>query len=140
MGRSQTRNTYIPPHLKLKSYSKNNSQTFRETTPSLIIKNNSFDILTKKSKDYYALIITKKAQFSTYSLVLKRDFNLSDDQLEKAFLLPHIICSEAYVKGTVSRFGACPYYIFACARFIARPAFFIVYEPVGSELPNFVCK
>ena len=26
-------------------------------------------------------------------------------------------------KGTVSRFGACPYYIFACARFIARPAF-----------------
>ena len=42
----------IPPHLKLKSYSKNNSQTFRETTPSLIIKNNSVDILTKKSKDY----------------------------------------------------------------------------------------
>ena len=31
-------------------------------------------------------------------IVLKRDFNLSDDQLEKAFLLPHIICSEAYVK------------------------------------------
>ena len=27
------------------------------------------------------------------------------------------------LKGTVSRFGACPYYIFACARFIARPAF-----------------
>ena len=30
---------------------------------------------------------------------------------------------EVYFKGTVSRFGACPYYIFACARFIARPAF-----------------
>ena len=86
----------IPSHLK--SNSKNNSHTFRETTPSLIIKNNSFDILKKKSKDYYALIISKKAQSSNYSLVLKRDFNLNDVQLEKAFLLPHIICSEAYVK------------------------------------------
>ena len=32
-------------------------------------------------------------------------------------------CFRLNLKGTVSRFGACPYYIFACARFIARPAF-----------------
>ena len=55
----------------LKSNSKNNNHTFRETTPSLIIKNNGIDILRKKSKDYYALLISKKAQLSNNSLVLK---------------------------------------------------------------------
>ena len=39
-----------------------------------------------------------KAQFSKNFLVLKRDFNLSEDQLEKVFILPHIVCSEPYVK------------------------------------------
>ena len=64
----------------------------------MIINNNVFDILRKKSKDYYALFISKKAQFSKNSLVLKRDFNLNEDQLEKVFLMPHIVCSEPYVK------------------------------------------
>jgi len=66
--------------------------------PSLIIENSVFDILMKKSKDYYTMLITKKAQFSNNSLVLKRDFNLNEDQLTKVFLLLHIVCSEAYVK------------------------------------------
>jgi len=66
--------------------------------PSLIIENSVFDILMKKSKDYYTMLITKKAQFSNNSLVLKRDFNLNEDQLTKVFLLLHIVCSEAHVK------------------------------------------
>ena len=66
--------------------------------PSLIIEDNVFDILMKKSKDYYAKLISKKAKFSNNSLVLKRDFNLNEDQLTQVFLLPHIVCSEAYVK------------------------------------------
>ena len=66
--------------------------------PSLIINNNAFDILRIKSKDYYTLFISKKAQFSKHSLVLKRDFNLSEDQLEIVFILPHIVCSEPYLK------------------------------------------
>ena len=66
--------------------------------PSLTINNNAFDILRKKSEDYYTLIISKNAQFSKHSLVLKRDFNLSEDQLERVFILPHIVCSEPYVK------------------------------------------
>ena len=86
----------IPSHLKSKS--KTDNHTFLAGPPSLIINNNAFDILRKKSKDYYTLIISKKAQFSKHSLVLKRDFNLSEDQLEKVFILPHIVCSEPYVK------------------------------------------
>jgi len=57
--------------------------------PSLIIGDSVYDIVTKKSKNYYTKLISKKAKFSYNSLVLKHDFN---------FLLPHLVCSEAYVK------------------------------------------
>ena len=57
-------------------------------------------------KDYYALLISKKAQLSKNSLVLKCDFNLNDDQLKKAFLLPHIVCSEAHVNPIQTGVGA----------------------------------
>ena len=87
----------IPSHLISKS--KTNNCTFLTLPPSLIIENNVFDIPMKKSKDYYyTMLISKKAQFSNSSLVLKRDFNFNEDQLRKVFLLPHIVCSEAYVK------------------------------------------
>ena len=86
----------IPSHLKLKS--KANNHTSLTTPPSLIIQNNDFDVMTKKSKDYYTLLISKKAQFSNSSLFLKREFNLNEDQLEKVFLLPHTVCSKSYVK------------------------------------------
>ena len=64
----------------------------------MIIRNNDFNILTKKSKDRYALLISRRAQLSKNALVLKNEFNLMEDQLEKVFLLPHIVCSESYVK------------------------------------------
>jgi len=66
--------------------------------PSLIIGDSVYDIVMKKSKDYYTKLISKNAKFSNNSLVLKRDFNLNEDQLRKVFLLPHLVCSEAYVK------------------------------------------
>ena len=64
------------------------------------ISNNDFNTLTKKSKDYYALLISRRAQLSKNALVLKNDFNLTEDQLEKVFLLPVIlyVLSEHYVK------------------------------------------
>ena len=86
----------VPSHLKVNS--RTTDHTFLTMPPSVIIKNNDFDILTKKSKDCYSLLISKKAQLSKNTSALKRDFNLTEDQLEKAFLLPHIICSEFYVK------------------------------------------
>ena len=87
----------IPSHLhefKLKA----DISTSLATSPSLIIKNNVFDIMMKTSKDYYALLKSKKAQYPNVSLVLKHDFNLTEDQLEKVFLLPQTVCSEPYVK------------------------------------------
>ena len=44
------------------------------------------------------MLISKKAQFITIINIPKRDFNFNDDQLEKVFLLPHIVCSKANVK------------------------------------------
>ena len=86
----------IPQHLKLNLRA--NDHTFLTMPPSMIISNNDFNILTKKSKDYYALLISRRAQLSKNALVLKNDFNLTEDQLEKVFLLPHIVCFESYVK------------------------------------------
>ena len=81
----------VPSHLISKS--KTNNRTFLRMPPSLIIENNVFDILMKKSKDYYTKLISKKAEFSSNSFVLKRDHNLNEDQLRKVFLLPHTVCS-----------------------------------------------
>ena len=86
----------VPSHLNSKS--KTNNRTFLTMPPSLNIENNVFDILMKKSKDYYTKLISKKAKFSNNSLILKRDFSLNEDQLRKVFVLPHMVCSEAYVK------------------------------------------
>ena len=85
----------VPSHLISKS--KTNSRYFLTMPPSLTIENNVFDILMKKSKDYYTMLLSKKVQLSNSSLALKHDFNLTDE-LRKVFLLPHIVCSEAYVK------------------------------------------
>ena len=60
---------------RLISKSKTNNRTILTMPPSLIIQNNVFDIVIKKSKDYYTRIISKKAKFSNNSLVLKRDFS-----------------------------------------------------------------
>ena len=92
----------VPSHLISKS--KPNNRTFL-TSPSLNIENNVFDIPVKKSKDYYTKLISKKAKFSNSSLVLKRDFSLNEDQLRKVFLLPHMVCSEAYVKAFQYKVG-----------------------------------
>jgi len=58
----------------------------------------AFRRVMHRYKDYYTMLISKKAQFSNSSLVLKSDFNLNEDQLRKVCLLPHIVCSKAYVK------------------------------------------
>ena len=62
----------------------------------MIISNNDFNTVTKKSKDYYALLISRRAQLSKVFIIsFKKDFNLTEDQLEKVFLLPHIVCFES---------------------------------------------
>ena len=43
------------------------------------------------------MLISTRAQLSKNALVLKNDFNPTEDQLEQEFLLPHIVCFESYV-------------------------------------------
>ena len=53
---------------------------------------------TKKSRDNYLLLINKKAKLPNAISFLHRDFNLSEKQLQQAFLLPHKIALEPYVR------------------------------------------
>ena len=59
---------------------------------------NIFDVTAKKSKDYYSLIISAKAQLPSNAKKLKQDFNLSDYDMKPAFTLPHVTTQEPYVK------------------------------------------
>ena len=82
----------VPLHLKTK-----------ESTPSEIsllvtIDNKDFDVLKKKSKDYYTIIKNSKAKLPTNSQHLRQTFNLSEDHLKKVFSLPHKVSFEPYIK------------------------------------------
>ena len=82
----------VPKHLK-------NSNCLRsEISLILTIYNKKFDILEKKSKDYYMLIKRIIAQCPKNSKHLCQDFSLTQDQLKKVFLLPHEVAFEPYLK------------------------------------------
>ena len=82
----------VPKHLK-------NSNCLRsEISLILTIDNKEFDILEKKSKDYYMLIKRIIAQCPKNSKHLCQDFNITQDQLKTAFLLPHEVAFEPYLK------------------------------------------
>ena len=83
----------IPINLKLDT-----SQNFLAPTPILKIKNNTFDVTEKKSRDYYILLISNKAQFPNATNNLRSEFHLSTDQLKQVFILPHIVAFEPYIK------------------------------------------
>ena len=57
-----------------------------------------FDLKEKKSKQFYSLLISKKAKPPTAVSKLKSEFHLSEDELKTAFTLPHNVALEPYVK------------------------------------------
>ena len=57
-----------------------------------------FCVSTKKTRDYYSLLISKKAKLPNAITFLHRDFSLSEKQLQQAFLLPHKVALEPYVR------------------------------------------
>ena len=67
------------------------------TSPSFLIHNNIFDVTKKKSKDFYLLLVTEKAQPPNISK-WKSYFNLSVDNLREFFLLRYSVVLESYVK------------------------------------------
>ena len=86
----------IPPYLKNDNTS---SLPFCfASSPTLKIDEKVFDVLEKKSKDFYALFIRTKAQYPNNSENLKREFKLTDVQLEQVFSLPYLVSIESYAK------------------------------------------
>ena len=86
----------IPTNLRV--LNRSDSSTFN-AIPSFKINGGVFDIAKKKSKDYYPFLIKKiQACLPNYAQKLKLDLNLSNDDLRKAFLVPHSITFEPYVK------------------------------------------
>ena len=57
-----------------------------------------FDILKKKSKDFYSLIVSRKAQLPNNGKKLIQNFNLTEEELKFAYALPHKVAYEPYVK------------------------------------------
>ena len=53
---------------------------------------------TKKSRDYYSLLISIKAKVPNAITFLHRDFNLSEKELQQVFLRPHKVALEPYVR------------------------------------------
>ena len=82
------------------NYLKNNiiTATPSVTSPFLTIDHQAFDVMEKKSKQYYSLLIGKKAQLPSAASKLQREFNFSLDQLRQLFKLPHKVTLEPYVR------------------------------------------
>ena len=59
------------------------------TNPSFKYSNCLFGVTKKKSKEYYTLLVSTKAQLPNHAANLKRDFNFSENQLIQAYSLPH---------------------------------------------------
>ena len=83
----------IPINLKLQVDSPQKSLA---PTPILKRKNNTFDVSERKSRDYYKVVISNKAQFPNAINYLVSEFHLSADQLKKVFILPHSVAFEPY--------------------------------------------
>ena len=66
--------------------------------PSFKHNENIFDITKNKSKDYYCLIISNKAQLPNNAHKLKHEFKLSEDDLDLFYTLPYTVALEPYAK------------------------------------------
>ena len=75
----------IPPNLR----NPNLDYVYQFQNPSFNLVNDLFDVTKRKSKDYYSLLVLKKARLPKLGQKLKSDLNLSDEALKNAFLLPH---------------------------------------------------
>ena len=67
--------------------------------PLFSIHDDISDVRKKKSKDYYSLLVGKKAQPPNIVRKLLSDFNFSFDHLREIFTLSHSVVLESYVKG-----------------------------------------
>ena len=71
---------------------------FTRGNPSLRCGDDIFDIPYSKSKDYYTFIANSKSQVPNNAQILKHDFNFTEEELKRAFILPHTVAYKPYVK------------------------------------------
>ena len=67
-------------------------------TPSFTIDGNLFNVMEKKSKSYYLMITSKKAQLPNASSKRQREFASFSDCLPKIFALPFKLALVPYVR------------------------------------------
>ena len=74
--------------------------TRKSTTGELSLKidDNIFDVTKKKSKDYYTLLVSRKALFPTNINKLQNEFHFTLEEVKQIFMIPHSVALEAYVK------------------------------------------
>ena len=72
----------------------------KSTTGELALKidDNIFDVTKKKSKDYYTLLVSRKALFPTIVNKLQNEFHFTLEEVKQIFTIPHSVALEAYVK------------------------------------------
>ena len=90
------RGTAGPSHLRNNTISRPPSSTIPSFPTG--ISDENFCVNTKKSRDYYSLLISKKAKLPNGITFLHRDFNLSERELQQVFLLPQKVAIEPYVR------------------------------------------
>ena len=86
----------VPSHLKDNTISRSPSSIVPSFSTGF--GDEDFCVNTKKSRDYYSLLISKKAKLPNAVTFLHRDFNLSGKELQQVFLLPHKVALEPYVR------------------------------------------
>ena len=87
----------VPPNLR-QLHSSSTVDSRSTVKPSFKHSKCVFDVTKTKSKHYYSLLIGAKARLPNNSINLKREFNLTEEQLGKFYLLPHTVTSEPYLK------------------------------------------
>ena len=87
----------VPPNLR-QLHSSSTVDSRSTVKPAFKHSKCVFDVTKTKSKHYYSLLIGAKARLPNNSINLKREFNLTEEQLGKFYLLPHTVTSEPYLK------------------------------------------
>ena len=87
----------VPPNLR-QLHSSSTVDSRSTVKPSFKHSKCVFNVTKTKSKHYYSLLIGAKARLPNNSINLKREFNLTEEQLGKFYLLPHTVTSEPYLK------------------------------------------
>ena len=59
----------------------------------LSLKNdeNIFDVIKKKSKDYYTLLVSRKVPFPTIVNKLQNEFHFTLEEVKQSFRIPHSV-------------------------------------------------